>query len=117
MRIQAYEMNLLDSAEKAEDQRLYDEAREYREELEEIQARLKGDFISVTEVTSLYGGEILLAFTHRARQRKGRALKKLRKEGFHKEAEDIKRSFKTGDRNIVFLKDASAYRWILKPDE
>ncbi len=115
--IQSLEMSLIESAEKAEEDGLHDEAREYREELADIRKHLKRDFISARVVKRLHGGEIMRSLAHRTRQRKGRALDKLRKAGFHEQAEDIKRSFKVSDRNIVFLKDASAYKWILKADE
>ena len=115
---------LEESAKTAREENMIDEALDYekqlkdaKETLEKIQKPLKGDFINARQVRGLYEGEISVAFTHIVRQRKRRGLKKLRKEGFKEEAEDLRQSFDTANRTIVFLKDQSAYRWVLKPDE
>ncbi len=115
---------LEESAKTARDENMIDEALDYEEQLKVVQRKLsdhqrplKGDFITARQVRGLYEGEISVAFTHVVRQRKRRGVERLYKEGFEKEAEDLNRSFDTGNRTIVFLKDESAYKWILKPDE
>ena len=129
--IQSAEVDLInlaneleESAKTAREENMIDEALDYEEQLKDtqrkltnIQKPLKGDFISGREVRGLYEGEISVAFTHIVRQRKRRGLKKLRKEGFKEEAEDLRQSFDTANRTIVFLKDQSAFKWILKPVE
>ncbi len=130
--IQELEVDLIANIKEAEKEYLFDEASKYQTRLEDIRRCLKSDFIARAQdlkcyslplltgnvIKSLYKGEILLAFTNLVRQRKLRALKRLReKEGFPEQAADLRRSFDVSDRNIVFLKDASAFKWILKPDE
>lgn len=130
--IQGLEVDLIANIKAAEKEYLFDEARGYKKQLDVLRKRLKGDFIARARnsecyslplltgnvIKSLYKGEILLAFTNLVRQRKLRALKRLRdEEGFPEQANDLARSFDVSDRNIVFLKDASAFEWILKPDE
>jgi len=129
--IQSAEVNLIErandleeSAKTAREENMIDEALDYekqlkdaKETLEKIQKPLKGDFISAREVRSLYDGEISVAFTHVVRQRKLRGLDKLCREGFEEEAEDLRQSFDTANRTIVFIEDQSAFKWVLKPDE
>ena len=130
--IQELEVDLIANIKAAEKEYLFDDASKYQEKLKDIRRCLKNDFIARAPdlkcyslplltgdiIKSLYKGEILLAFTNLVRQRKLRALCRLRdKEGFPEEADDLGRSFDVSDRNIVFLKDASAFKWILKPDE
>ena len=131
--IQELEVDLIANIKAAEKEYLFDEARGYKEQLDVIRRCLKNDFIARARnsdacdslpiltgnvIKSLYKGEILLSFTNLVRQRKLRALKGLReKEGFPEQAADLGRSFDVSNRNIVFLKDASAFKWILKPDE
>lgn len=118
------ENELIESAKLARKENMINEALDYEKQLKDtqrkltnIQEPLKGDFISAKLVKRLYAGDILIAFTNRARGRKRRMLKMFKDEGFEEEAADLKRSFDVGDKSIVFFNDASAFEWVLKPYE